>query len=59
VLYPWAVMEGMSGFLAGMMPRPKAPAEAARRLEAEHGIRAPRRLLEAVLAKLGAVASRE
>jgi len=59
VIYPWAAMEDLGGFLTAMSPRPTAPDEAARRLEAEHGIQAPRRILEAVLAKPGAGAPRE
>src|SRR5512147_1922571 len=45
VVYPWAVMEDLTGFLAGMTPHPMTPDEAARRLEMEYGIRAPRRIL--------------
>ena len=59
VIYPWAVMEDLSSFLAGMTPCPTAPDEAARQLEAKYGIRAPRRILEAVLATWGAKARRD
>ena len=47
-------MEDLSGFLASMTPRPTTLDEAAQWLEAEYGIRAPQRILEAVLAKLSA-----
>ena len=54
LIYPWAVVEDLSGFVAAMVPRPQAPEAIAERLRAEHGLRVTRRLLEDVIAELAA-----
>ena len=49
IIYPWAVAEDVGGILRAMALRPGDIDEAARRLEAEHGIRLPRGVLQDVL----------
>ncbi len=48
IIYPWAVVEDVTGFLADMDPRPEGVAAAARALEAGYGIRPPDAMIEAV-----------
>lgn len=48
IVYPWAVIEDVTGFLRRMDPRPETVAEAARRLEDAYGMRVPERTLEDV-----------
>jgi hypoxanthine phosphoribosyltransferase len=52
LIYPWAVIEDLSGLLAAMQPCPATPEEAMRQLESRHGIEAPRRTAEDALAAL-------
>ena len=52
LIYPWALVEDLSGFLADMSPRPETLEEAARQLEFRHGIRPSREILETVLAAM-------
>ncbi len=49
IIYPWAVIEDLTGFLGRMDPRPSGVAEAARALEESYGIRPTGQILEAVL----------
>ncbi len=49
LIYPWAVIEDLSGFLAAMRPCPASPEEAVRQLELQHGIRVSRQTVERVL----------
>jgi hypoxanthine phosphoribosyltransferase len=51
MIYPWAVMEDLGGFVANMSPRPGNAADIGRRLEAEYGLRLPATRLE-LLARL-------
>jgi hypoxanthine phosphoribosyltransferase len=51
MIYPWAVMEDLGGFVANMSPRPGNAPEIGRRLEAEYGLRLPAARLE-LLARL-------
>jgi hypoxanthine phosphoribosyltransferase len=45
MIYPWAVIEDLGGFVARMSPRPGDAVEIGRRLEAEYGLRlSPARL---------------
>ncbi len=44
--YPWARIEDIAGFIARLRPRPVTAAAAARRLDREFGLRAPRALVE-------------
>jgi len=44
--YPWARIEDIAGFIARLRPRPTTAAAAARRLDREFGLRAPRALVE-------------
>ena len=46
IIYPWAVVEDLTGFLRQMDPAPHSFDEAAKHLIADHGIQPPRRLLE-------------
>ncbi len=39
IMYPWAVVEDLSTFIADMQPRPEGVAAAQARLREEHGIR--------------------
>lgn len=48
IIYPWAVMEDLTGFLARMEPAPRDPETAAARLRQEYGLRIPRETLEDV-----------
>ncbi len=48
IIYPWAVVEDVTGFLAAMDPRPASVAEAARALEERYGIRPPDATIEAI-----------
>jgi hypothetical protein len=50
ILYPWALMEDAGGFIRAMQPPPASIEEAARRLEAERGLRLPRRVLSELFA---------
>jgi hypothetical protein len=52
ILYPWAVMEDVGGFIRAMDPPPAGIEETARRLEAEHGVRLPRKVLVELLRAL-------
>lgn len=49
LIYPWAVVEDLSGFLAAMSPCPDSLEEAVRQLDLRHGIKAPRRTVKNVL----------
>jgi uncharacterized protein len=49
IIYPWAVVEDLSGFIARMQDRPTSPDELAARLKADHDIQPDRQTLEAVL----------
>jgi hypoxanthine phosphoribosyltransferase len=49
VIYPWAVVEDLSGLVAAMEPRPDSVEAMAERLRAGHGIRASRQTLEDVV----------
>jgi hypothetical protein len=50
LIYPWAVVEDVGGFLRRMDPAPGDTAEADRRLRADYGLDVPRPLLERLLA---------
>jgi hypoxanthine phosphoribosyltransferase len=49
LIYPWAMIEDLSGFLQQMTPRPATVEDFARRLRQRHGIDAPSQTLEDVL----------
>lgn len=53
IIYPWAVVEDLSGFIARMQDRPTSLVDLAARLKADHDLRPDRRTLEAVLKGLG------
>lgn len=53
LIYPWAVIEDISGLLSKMDPRPDTVEKAAVAFLQEYGCRIPRQLLEDVFAKLG------
>ena len=46
LIYPWAVMEDVSGFIERMVPRPQDTESAAIRLREEYGLQLPRQTLE-------------
>lgn len=50
LVYPWALTEDLSGFIAAMEPLPETAEEAIRQLRLRHGIKAPQRAVEYVLA---------
>ncbi|QXP89018.1 phosphoribosyltransferase [Methylococcus capsulatus] len=50
LIYPWALTEDLSGFIAAMQPRPETLDEAVRQLRARHGIKPPRSAVAYVLA---------
>jgi hypoxanthine phosphoribosyltransferase len=49
LLYPWAVVEDVGGFLSQMRPPPSGTSEAKRRLRADYGLDVPQSLLERLL----------
>ena len=49
LIYPWAVMEDLIGFVEKMEERPKSPEELGKRLEKDYKIRISRQVLEDVL----------
>lgn len=52
LIYPWAVIEDLAGFVGAMVPRPPDTDAIAERLHADHGLRVTRRMLEDALALL-------
>ena len=50
LVYPWAVMEDLSGFIARMSPQPDSAEQAVDQLKLKHGIDVPLRTAEDVLA---------
>ncbi|MBS1230414.1 MAG: phosphoribosyl transferase domain protein [Proteobacteria bacterium] len=50
IIYPWAVAEDVGSFLRAMDPPPVDVGEAARRLDVEHAIRLPHKVLVDLLA---------
>lgn len=54
LIYPWAVIEDLSGFLAAMSPAPRSANELVERFHAEHGLQVPRRLVLDVMAAVAA-----
>ena len=48
LIYPWAIMEDISGFLGHMEPRPHDLESAAMKLQQEHGLRLSKQTLEDV-----------
>lgn len=50
LIYPWAVVEDVGGFLRQMQPRPTSVAEAAERLQADYGLQLPEQQLTRLLA---------
>ena len=53
MIYPWAVIEDLGGFVANMHPAPRNAEEIGRRLEAEYGLRLPAGRLELLARLLG------
>ncbi len=52
IIYPWALMEDLTGLVKEMKPRPQEPAEIAEGLRREHGIRVSQQVITDVLATL-------
>jgi hypoxanthine phosphoribosyltransferase len=57
LIYPWAVVEDLAGFVAAMTPRPTDRAAIAERLRAEHGLRVTGPVLDDVIALLASDAA--
>lgn len=53
LIYPWAAIEDLSGFVGAMAPRPHGIDAIAERLRSDYGIRVARSLLEDVIAEVG------
>ena len=49
MIYPWALIEDVTGFIERMEPRPRGPEETARRLQSEYGLRLSKTALGTVL----------
>ncbi len=49
LIYPWAVVEDLTGFIEHMEARPQAPEAIAQRLASDHGIKVPKAMLQDVL----------
>ena len=49
--YPWAIYEDVGQFLTAMVPTPASAAYALQRLQQEHGIKVPERVVQALLDK--------
>ena len=49
IIYPWALVEDISGFVEAMTPPPKNSEEIIIRLQREHGIRIPASTIQDVL----------
>jgi len=52
LIYPWAVIEDLCGFIAAMEPPPKSMTEVSDRLETEHGIKVSQTVLKDAYALL-------
>ncbi len=52
VIYPWAVMEDLTGFISRMEPSPESPAEATARLADEFALKVPAGVLKDVYQRL-------
>jgi hypothetical protein len=49
MIYPWAIVEDVTGFIERMEPPPRGEAETRRRLEADYGLKLPAAALQLVL----------
>jgi hypoxanthine phosphoribosyltransferase len=49
MIYPWAVIEDITGFIQHMEPRPRGEQEMARRLQSEYGLKLSKTALQTVL----------
>jgi hypoxanthine phosphoribosyltransferase len=52
LVYPWALVEDVSGFIRAMKPVPRNPREVAARLERDHDLRLSQHDLATVLAAM-------
>lgn len=52
ITYPWAVFEDLTAFIQAMVPPPGSIEGIAGRLEQDHGVRVPRKVLQDVLAMM-------
>ena len=48
IIYPWAVIEDITGFIQGMADRPGTPERAAVRLKRDYGVQIPKQILSDV-----------
>ncbi len=53
LIYPWAVIEDISGFIAQMDPSPETPDDAVRRLEEKYHCQVPKKTMEDVFSFIG------
>ncbi|MDJ0892488.1 MAG: phosphoribosyltransferase [Gammaproteobacteria bacterium] len=58
LIYPWALLEDLTGFVEAMKPRPEDAPALVDRLQREHGIRVSEAVIRDVLATLGRTATR-
>ncbi len=58
IIYPWALMEDLTGFVEAMKPRPEGAPAMVDRLQREHGIRVSQAVMRDVLATLERTATR-
>jgi hypoxanthine phosphoribosyltransferase len=49
MIYPWAVIEDVTGFIERMRPRPRDAEETARRLQSDYGMKLSKTVLHTVL----------
>ena len=49
IIYPWAMVEDLTAFIQAMAPLPESVEGLAARLEQDHGVRVPRKVLQDVL----------
>lgn len=49
MIYPWALIEDVTGFIERMEPRPRGPEETARRLQSDYGLKLSQTALRTVL----------
>jgi hypoxanthine phosphoribosyltransferase len=52
IIYPWAIMENLSVLIGAMEPRPPSIEGIAQRLQQDHGIRVPHKMLKDALAMI-------
>jgi hypoxanthine phosphoribosyltransferase len=49
IIYPWAVLEDLTGFMQELKPRPQSVEEVAQRIKQQHGIQIPHQTIQDLL----------